>query len=212
MATSEFNWNKITSLAQQVTESPFMAEMVERSKATGSKSPMGKLDSALLYALTRWRQPRVIVESGGFLGMSSAFILKALADEGVRGVELYSVEMLDCAHGSLIPDDLRPGFIPLKGRIEDFMKGGRFPAHVEMFLHDSSHRLKHMLMEYRFFWKSMQDGDLLVSHDVNMTAAFTEFVTSTYRHDGIGQADPERTAHTHWGRWGNLGFVVKKGA
>jgi len=92
------------------------------------------------------------------------------------------------------------------------MKGGRFPAHVEMFLHDSSHRLKHMLMEYRFFWKSMRDGDLLVSHDVNMTAAFTEFVAATYRHDGIGQADPARTAHTHWGRWGNLGFVVKKGA
>jgi len=102
MASTEFNWNKITSLSLQVAESPFMAEMVERSKASGSKSPMGKLDAALLYALTRWRQPRVIVESGGFLGMSSAFILKALADEGVRGVELYSVEMLDCAHGSLI--------------------------------------------------------------------------------------------------------------
>jgi predicted O-methyltransferase YrrM len=45
---------------------------------------MGALDCATLYGLTRWRRPKVIVESGGYLGMSAAFILKALADEDPR--------------------------------------------------------------------------------------------------------------------------------
>lgn len=65
-----------------------------------------------------------------------------------------------------------------------------------------------MLMEYGYFWNRMEDGDLLVSHDVHLSSAFTK----TYQHDKIGQTDPDVTIHTYWGRWGNLGFVVRKKA
>ncbi len=51
---------------------------------------------------------------------------------------------------------------------------------------------------------------MLVSHDVHLSSAFTEFITHTYKHDKIGQTDPEATTHHYWGRWGNLGFIVKK--
>jgi cephalosporin hydroxylase len=50
------------------------------------------------------------------------------------------------------------------------------------FLHDSSHSYEHMLWEFRQFWPRLRDGGLLVSHDVQMNAAFPEFVTKTYAH------------------------------
>ena len=59
-----------------------MAEMMRRRAAFGTQGLMAALDCATLYALTRAQRPAVVIESGGFVGLSSAFILKALADEG----------------------------------------------------------------------------------------------------------------------------------
>ncbi len=172
---------------------------------------MGSRDCAFLYALTRWHKPRVVVETGGFLGMSSSFILKALSDEGITNGKIYSIEMMsDCAHGILIPEQFKPGFVPLRDRVEDLIERGELPTKIDMFLHDSSHRYKHMLMEFNYFWRKMSDGGLLLSHDVNMTAAFSDFVSKTYKHDKIGQIDSNRTAHYEWGRLGKVGFIIKK--
>ena len=176
---------------------------------------MGALDCATLYALTRWLRPVVVVESGGFVGMSSAFILKALADEKLATAKLYSIELSEeCEQGALIPDDLRSSgrFMPMCGRIEDFLKYDELPASIDMFLHDSSHSYRHMIWEFRQFWPRLRDGGLLVSHDVQMNAAFPEFVASTYVHDKkTGRRDPQRTSHYEWGRWGYIGFAIKKG-
>ena len=90
---------------------------------------MGSLDCATLYALTRWQRPAVVVESGGFIGMSSAFILKAFVDERLATAKLYSIEWSeDCEQGALIPDELRPQFVPLRGKIEDFVERDQFPS------------------------------------------------------------------------------------
>ena len=80
-----------------------------------------------------------------------------------------------------------------------------------MFLHDSSHRYRHMLWEFRQFWDRMGDGGLLVSHDVHFNPAFANSVKT-----GTGQGqegrvmDAERTTNHEWGRWGYVGFVIKK--
>ena len=173
---------------------------------------MGALDCATLYALTRWLRPAVVVESGGFIGMSSAFILRALADEKLAKSKLYSIEWSEeCEQGALIPDELRPQFIPMRGKVEDFLKRGELPSPIDMFLHDSSHSYRHMLWEFRQFWPRLCDGGLLVSHDVQMNAAFPEFVVKTYAHDKkTGRRDTRRTSHYEWGRWGYVGFAVKK--
>ena len=176
---------------------------------------MGALDCATLYGLTRWLRPAVLVESGGFIGMSSAFILKALADEQLATSKLYSIELSeDCEQGALIPEELRSsdGFVPMRGRIEDFLRSDQLPQSMDMFLHDSSHSYDHMLWEFRQFWPRLRDGGLLVSHDVQMNAAFPEFVAKTYAHEKkTGRRDVQRTTHYEWGRWGYIGFVVKKG-
>jgi len=191
-----------------------MTEMIRRRDAYGSEGVMGALDCATLYGLVRWLRPTVIVESGGFIGMSSAFILKALVDE-LATAELYSIELSeDCEQGALIPEQLRSSerFVPMRGRIEDFLERNELPKSIDMFLHDSSHSYRHMLWEFRQFWPRLRDGGLLVSHDVHMNAAFPEFVASTYAHDKkTGRRDAQRTLHYEWGRWGYIGFAVKKG-
>ena len=207
-------WDAVARFAQEIRQSDFMAEMIRRRDTYGAQGAMGALDCATLYALTRWLRPVVVVESGGFVGMSSAFILKALADEKLATAKLYSIELSEeCEQGALIPDGLRSSgrFMPMCGRIEDFLKYDQLPASIDMFLHDSSHSYRHMIWEFRQFWPRLRDGGLLVSHDVQMNAAFPEFVASTYAHDKkTGRRDPQRTSHYEWGRWGYIGFAIKK--
>src|SRR6184192_2916550 len=101
-------WDAVARFAQEIRASNFMAEMIRRRDAYGSEGVMGALDCATLYGLTRWLRPAVVVESGGFIGMSSAFILKALADEKLTTARLYSIEWSEnCEQGALIPDELR---------------------------------------------------------------------------------------------------------
>jgi predicted O-methyltransferase YrrM len=205
-------WDTVARFAAEIRTSDFMAEMIRRRDACGSQGLMGALDCATLYALTRWRRPAVVVESGGFLGMSSAFLLKALVDEGLTTAKLYSMEWSeDCDQGALIPNELRSQFVPLRGKVEDFMRSDELPSFIDVFLHDSSHSYRHMLWEFRQFWRRLRDGGLLVSHDVHMNAAFPEFVAKTYAHDRkTGRRDAERTSHYEWGRWGYIGFAIKK--
>jgi hypothetical protein len=68
-----------------------------------------------------------------------------------------------------------------------------------------------MLWEFRQFWPRLRDGGLLVSHDVQMNAAFAEFVAKTHVDNRkTGRRDALRTSHYEWGRWGYIGFAIKK--
>jgi predicted O-methyltransferase YrrM len=205
-------WEAVARFAAEIRASDFMAEMIRRRDAHGSAGLMGSLDCATLYALTRWLRPAVVVESGGFIGMSSAFILKAFVDEGLTTATLHSIEWSEeCEQGALIPDELRPQFVPMRGKVEDFSERDQLPSSIDMFLHDSSHSYRHMLWEFRAFWPRLRDGGLLVSHDVNLNAAFLEFVAKTYAHDKkTERLDAQRTSHYEWGRWGYIGFIIKK--
>ena len=81
-------WDAVARFAQEIRASEFTTEMIRRRDAHGSEGAMGALDCATLYGLTRWLRPAVVVESGGFIGMSSAFILKAFADENLTAAKL----------------------------------------------------------------------------------------------------------------------------
>src|SRR4029077_8474154 len=129
-------WDAVAGFAAEIRASDFMAEMIRRRDAYGSEGAMGALDCATLYGLTRWLRPAAIVESGGFIGMSSAFILKAVADEKLAATELYSIELSqECEQGALIPDELRSasgGFVPMRGKVEDFLKGNEIPPSIDV--------------------------------------------------------------------------------
>ena len=121
-------WDAVAGFAKTIRASDFMSEMIRRRDAYGSEGVMGALDCATVYALTRWLRPAVVVESGGFIGMSSAFILKALADENLTTARLYSIELSEeCEQGALVPEELRPQFVPMRGKVEDFLQSDELP-------------------------------------------------------------------------------------
>ncbi len=190
----------------------FNALMSEREQAAGIKSLMGPIGRAMLYALVRHYQPRVVVETGGNLGMASSFILKAMHDNGTVDGKLYSIERSrKIVPGAIIPEEIKAPYVPLQGAVEDLLKDERIPGEIDLFLHDSTHRYDHMTMEFEQFWPRLRPGGVLVSHDVNMNAAFTDFVSKTYRHDAGGIAIPGETGHRFWGCFAELGYMVKAG-
>jgi predicted O-methyltransferase YrrM len=205
-------WDRVSRFAAKIRASQFMAEMMRRRAAHGSQGLMAALDCATLYGLTRWHRPSIVVETGGFVGLSAAFILKALADAKVNNGKLYSVEFDDnCQHWALVPDELRKQLVPLRARVEDIVGTEKLPAKIDMFLHDSGHTRRHMLWEFREFWPRLRAGGLLLSHDVHMNSAFTKLVMDTYADDKkTDLLDRSRTAHEEWGRWGYIGFIIKK--
>lgn len=203
-------WFRLGKTLVETRGNAFHAEMVERATAAGVKSLMGPVACAMLYSLVFNYRPRIIVETGGNLGMASSFILKAMQDAGVEDGKLYSIERsTKFVPGSLIPEGIKGPYVPVSGAVEEVLEGDVLPAEIDMFLHDSTHRYAHHLMEFERFWPRLRAGGLLASHDVNMNAAFTDFISRTYEHDDGGISDAQKTGHVFWGCFAEIGFAVK---
>src|SRR5215831_7874553 len=136
---NDSEWSGFCESILAVQQSDFMREMENRLRIQGTKSSMGIFDSAVLLALVKKFAPRVCVETGGNLGMSSSFILQGMIEAGVHDGKLLSVEVdPNCAVGSMIPDRLKPGYQSMIGDVKRFMKQQAFPEQIDLFLHDSS--------------------------------------------------------------------------
>ena len=203
---NDSEWSGFCQSILAIQQSDFMREMENRLRTLGTKSSMGIFDSSVLLALVKKFAPKVCVETGGNLGMSSSFILQGMRDAGVEGGALFSVEIdPSVAVGSMIPERLKAGFHPMIGDVKQFMRKHAFPEQIDLFLHDSSHRYKYQYLEFEFFWKKLKPDGVLVSHDVNFNASFVDFVSTTYKHDKIGVTDKARTTHSLWAPLGTIG-------
>ena len=207
----EFSSSDNVKMLMQFHRSPFLHDLELRGKESGAKSAMGPMDCSLLYSMVRWAKPQIVVETGTYMGMSTTVILQAMRDAGVTEGKVYSVDRFDTPEiGSLIPDDLRAGYVPITGDLRELMKGKHFPASIDVFLHDSIHRYAHQMKEFNYFWPRLRSGGVLISHDVNKNASFVDFVSKTYVHDKGGMSVDSATSHAYWSRQGNLAFVIKK--
>ncbi|MCJ7805185.1 class I SAM-dependent methyltransferase [Patescibacteria group bacterium] len=139
-----------------------------------------------LYVIVRILRPEVVVETGVAAGISSAFILQALQDNG-EGT-LYSIDFPNYAltDSSLIPEGKETGLaIPpyLKerwnlrlGKSKDLLPSLLAElGKVDIFLHDSEHTYDNMTFEYTTVWDYLGTGGLLLSHDVSWNYAFADF-------------------------------------
>lgn len=207
----KFNSRRILKMLMAFHKSAFLNELVLKGKEAGAKSAMGRMDCSLLYSLIRWAKPKIVVETGTYMGMSTAVILQAMRDAGVEQGKVHSVDRHNGPEiGSLIPAELREGYVPITGDLRELMDGKHFPASIDVFLHDSIHRYKHQMKEFDYFWPRLRSGGVLISHDVNKNASFVDFISKSYVHDKGGMSVDSATSHTFWSRQGNLAFVVKK--
>ena len=159
-----------------------------------------------LYALCRYVQPRVVVETGVGLGTSSLFILQALEDNG-RGT-LYSIDepyaeyqsdagiVIDesayCAHndqpGMLVPKELQYRWRLLLGRSHVLLPTlCNQLGHLDLFFHDSEHTYHNMYQEYTIVWPHLRAQGILASHDVEWNTAFQDFAEAVFQHPMISR-------------------------
>jgi predicted O-methyltransferase YrrM len=156
-----------------------------------------------LYRLLREVRPQVAVETGVCNGVSTAFLLLALEDNG-QG-ELHSIDLPEVAGeeyeqgtfwdgkgGAVIPPGKEPGWMvpvnlrhrwhlvlgPSRNELPPLLE--RLGA-IDFFMHDSEHSYECMSFEFRAAWEALREGGVLVADDVNVNTAWDEFVREVGR-------------------------------
>jgi predicted O-methyltransferase YrrM len=164
---------------------------------------IGVILGELLYVICRKLRPEKVVETGVAGGMSSSYILCAL-ENNCHG-ELYSIDLPGEKGIDYLPDNKHSGWlIPnyLKSRWQLILGSSleRLPPLLEqlgkitIFLHDSEHSYTNMLFEFQVAWQNLSIGGLLLSHNIDMNNAFSDFVE---RMGNIGHS------------YNNMGGIVK---
>jgi predicted O-methyltransferase YrrM len=131
------------------------------------------------YLLCRLIQPSVVVETGVAYGVSSAFVLRALEENG-RGT-LHSIDLPPLRReaerfwGIAVPERLRGRWRLHRGasaRVLPRLLGET--GTVDLFVHDSLHTLRNMRREFESIWPYLRTGGALLADDVERNRAFGE--------------------------------------
>jgi predicted O-methyltransferase YrrM len=137
----------------------------------------------ICYGVARALQPRVIVETGVCYGVTSAYLLQALAMNGAG--ELHSIDLpplakdADSFVGWFIPQQLRSRWTLHRGASRRVLPeivactGG-----LDLFVHDSLHTYRNMRREFEVAWPALQPGGVLIADDVEGNQAFEQFAES----------------------------------
>lgn len=139
-------------------------------------SPMCCEDRFATYVVTRVLAPEVVVETGVAHGASSAYVLSAINATG-HGC-LISIELSDDPDvGRLVPKKLRSRWDLRRGHsliVLPRVLAERGP--IDMFVHDSWHRCRHVTRELELVWPHLSPGGVMCVHDILANNAFPRFV------------------------------------
>ena len=128
-----------------------------------------------LYLITRWRQPKVILETGIARGASSYAFLSAVNKNGVG--EVFSLDV-DEAAGELVPPELQLAWqkrvVDPKNPKTSFLSIIKDVPSIDFFFHDSNHREPWMQFEFAAVIPKLSPGAIMGGDDVDMNAAFVE--------------------------------------
>jgi predicted O-methyltransferase YrrM len=156
-----------------------LLEDIRREDPSSLRWAADSLLARCCYLMCRLLEPTVVVETGVAYGVSSAFILRALEENG-RGV-LHSVDL----------PPLRREYERFWGVAVDRGLEGRWKLHrgssvrvlpqllkeletVDLFVHDSLHTYRNMRREFEAVWPRLRAGGALIADDVERNRAFGE--------------------------------------
>jgi predicted O-methyltransferase YrrM len=204
------DWQEIWKGALTCLSSEFMRDLAAARARITSRSAMGLMDAALLYALVKFQRSRTIIEVGSGFGMSTAILRRAQMDIPLPRSSVVTIARHpEPTTGCLVPDDLRSGVIQVFGDVRQIVADPIIPKQCDLYLHDSTHTWSHQSWEYRTFWDRLCAGGMLVSHDIKASAAFPDFVSRLTTHGTNGMTTRENCHYADWGCMNNVGFVVK---
>lgn len=187
-------------LVEQVLHQLECLEPLYQERHRWGHVPMGY---SVVYALVRVMKPDVMVETGVHEGWSAWFTLLAM-EQNRRGV-LHSIDLpnqdVELAPGGprqteLLPEGKQPGWrVPghLRSRWHLHLGDARqvlpqlLPAlgPIDIFVHDSLHTYDHMMFEYETAWPHLRPGGLLLSDDINLHSAWSDFAAKIHCPDVI---------------------------
>jgi len=147
----------------------------------------------LLYSLVRDMKPGIVVETGVLHGMTSGFILEALAQNGsgsLTSIDLPSLARTGPSnkdgYNDTLPENRKTGWLVpsrLKDRwdlrlgasIDVLPKVLESCSSIDMFIHDSEHSYETMWFELTAAWGSLREGGVLICDNVEANTAFYDF-------------------------------------
>jgi predicted O-methyltransferase YrrM len=168
-----------------------------------------------IWCLVRHLRPAKVVETGVAHGVTTRFILEALAANGTG--HLWSI-------------DRPPLENSLRGEI-GMAVGGRFPdrwtllkgssrqqlpsilaqiGDIDLFIHDSLHSERNVRFEVERAWTSLRSGGVLVIDDIDANSVFQTF-TQTVSDSAtmICEAEPLRPDLRRFNQKGLFGIILK---
>jgi hypothetical protein len=132
------------------------------------------------YAVCRMLKPTVVIETGVAYGVTSSFILAAMA-ENQHG-QLYSIDLPPLSNdgdqfvGTLVPDELRSRWNLHRGTSRRLLPEllAKLPA-VDVFIHDSLHTQRNILFELETVSPSLAHPAAVLVDDASDNTAFAEW-------------------------------------
>lgn len=160
----------------------YTRRLLKEISAEDQFTPHWAADSLLArccYLACRLLRPDVVVETGVAYGVSSAFILKALEENGHGSLHSIDLPPLRREYqrfwGVAVPEGLKGRWILHRGSSARMLPGLlRRLGTLDLFLHDSLHTRRNMRREFETVWPYLRTGGVILADDVERNRAFGE--------------------------------------
>lgn len=159
-------------------------DVQQRVRALGTNAPFSCLHNGtttfarLCYVVCRGHRPTNVVETGVAYGVTSSYVLRALAD--VTAGKLHSIDLPPLARdaeayvGYCVPDNLRQDWDLRLGSARKLLPGILREHPPDVFIHDSLHTYSHMKWEFALALSAIRPGGVLIADDIEGNRAFEE--------------------------------------
>jgi predicted O-methyltransferase YrrM len=176
----------------------YLADLGRRYRSSYNAGWVSLVDAWFLYWAVRTAKPKTIVQTGVSNGLSSAFMMLALARNGLQG-RLHAIDLPhifnpldpawirpDIVYGVAIPEGKSSGWMVPdiysdRFKVECGDASELLPSlvdrleSIDMFYHDSDHTYAHMMFEFREVKRKLAPGGLIVADDISWNASLWDF-------------------------------------
>jgi hypothetical protein len=169
-----------------------------------------------IWCLVRHLGAQRVVETGVAHGVTSRFVLEALALNG--GGQLWSIDLPPPAHpdqhwhiGIAVDQHSREHWTYIAGssrrRLIPLLK--RVGA-IDLFIHDSAHTQSNVLFELSHAWAALRPGGAIVVDDIDANWGFQKFCEGKpLARAWVCQSAPIRPDHRREDNKGKFGIIIK---
>ncbi len=160
------------------------AQVGDVGRGAFGKEGWGDTDTAMarvVYCLTLHLQPERLLETGVARGITTRFLLEAIAENG-HG-HLWSIDLpppgepeIHDQIGMAVPDRLRSSWTYVSGssrrRLRPLLSKIRT---IDLFVHDSRHTQRNLTFELHHAWAALRPHGAVIVDDVDLNCGFHEF-------------------------------------